>query len=58
MTVAALALAASACDIRQSPPAQGSVTVKLPEARPRAPAPGFSSKAFPQLETKVTGKVD
>ena len=38
----ALALAAVACNERAGSPPQGSVTVKLPPARPPAPAPAFS----------------
>ena len=38
----ALALLAVACNERQGRPPQGSVTVKLPPARPPAPAPAFS----------------
>ncbi|HVI05839.1 MAG TPA: hypothetical protein VM711_07080 [Sphingomicrobium sp.] len=37
-----LALAASACDARQEDAGQGSVTVKLPPARPYAPQPAFT----------------
>ncbi len=38
----ALALVAVACNERHGRPPQGSVTVKLPPARPPAPAPAFS----------------
>lgn len=37
-----LALVAAACNEPHARPPQGSVTVKLPPARPPAPAPAFS----------------
>ncbi len=37
-----LALAASACDARHDDAGQGSVTVKLPPARPYAAQPAFT----------------
>jgi hypothetical protein len=44
VVLVALALASVACNQRSEAPAQGSVTVKLPPARPPAPSPAFSFK--------------
>jgi hypothetical protein len=40
-----LALSGSACSAKPEPAVHGSVTVKLPAARPHAPSPAFSFKA-------------
>jgi hypothetical protein len=39
--LAVLALATGGCDGRRAEPAQVSITVKLPPAKPRVHAPGF-----------------
>jgi hypothetical protein len=44
----ALAVLAGACDGSRGVANKSSVTVRLPEARPPTPAPGFSPAAAPK----------
>ena len=55
LVLAALALLASACDAGRDTVAQGSVTVKLPPARPHSPEPAFSfdPSATPRRPTQT-----
>jgi hypothetical protein len=52
-----VALAVNACDRAQERGGQGSITVKLPPARPAAAAPGFSFRpSASELEKNETAR--
>lgn len=51
LLLAAAAVAAGSCDGHRDETGHGSITVKLPPARPQAPAPAFRFK--PEDASKV-----
>lgn len=51
-----LAFAVCACGKAYEGGGQGSVTVKLPPARPAAAAPGFSFRSASELEKNETAR--